>query len=213
MTNSMSKKQLETQFGPIRQIGYIVPDIEEAIKTWNEKYGVGPFLLTRNASPLANAFYRGKPSEKVVLNIAFAYIGDLQLELIEQVNDVPSMYKEALTDPKRKRLHHYAVCVEDFPSSYKHSMENGFAAIVDAGFDGLARMSYIEMKDNPKLILEVIEWNDITRPYFDGIKKLVDNANPNQLIHEFKLSQVTPIGAVLKLGSKYLVKKLFGLGG
>ena len=38
---------------------------------------------TRNASPLSNAYYRGQKAPSNRVNIAFAYIGDMQLEVIE----------------------------------------------------------------------------------------------------------------------------------
>jgi hypothetical protein len=36
---------------------------------------------TRNASPIVNARYHGKPSGKAMLNIGFSYFGDVQLKL------------------------------------------------------------------------------------------------------------------------------------
>lgn len=200
---------LPAVFGPVRQVAYIVPDIDAAMDSWHRQMGVGPFVVARNAKPLANAYYRGKPAEDVVLHIAFAYLGEIQLELIEPVNDVPSMYREAM-ERGNHGLHHYAVCVEDFPQAYNYALDNGFNAVVDAGFDGLARMSYVESAEIPGLILEVIQWNDLTRPYFEGIEKLVANADPAQLAHEFKLNQLTPVGPALKLAGKFLWQKVTG---
>ncbi len=200
---------LSSKYGPIKQVAYVVPDLDKAIESWHKQFGIGPFVVARNASPLANAKYRGQPSGKIVLDLAFAYIGDVQLELIEQVNDTPSMYKEAVARGYHS-LHHYGVCVEDFPGVYRDAMANGFTAVVDAGFDGIARMSYVESEEIPGLILEIIEWNSLTKPYFESIKQLVDDADPAQLIHEFDLAKLTPIGPALKQVGKFLVNKLLG---
>lgn len=207
--NSATLPKLPDVFGPIRQVAYIVPDIDQAMRSWQKQLGAGPFVVARQAKPLANAFYRGKPCEEVVLNIAFAYMGDIQLELIELVNDVPSMYKEAI-ERGAYSLHHYGVCVDDFPKAYNYALDNGFTAVVDAGFDGLARMSYVESEEIPGLILEVIQWNDLTRPYFEGIEQRVRSADPAQLVHEFKLSELTPVGQMLKLAGKFVWLKLTG---
>ncbi|MCY4428598.1 MAG: VOC family protein [Halieaceae bacterium] len=183
--------ELPAIFGPAKQIAYMVEDIDAAIEHWNTAWGVGPFLLTRNALPLGNAYYRGEKAEPARINIAFAYVGDMQLELIELIGDTPSLYKEAL-DRRQTGVHHYAVCVDDFPAAYNWALDNGFDAAVDAGVDGLARMSYVE---NPEtgLILEVVQWNALTRPYFDGLEQMVKSADKEQLIHPFSLADLTPV--------------------
>ena len=52
--------ELPAIMGPAKQIAYMVDDIDAAIKHWHDEYGVGPFLVTRNATPLSNAYYRGE---------------------------------------------------------------------------------------------------------------------------------------------------------
>ena len=200
--------ELPSVMGPARQIAYMVNDIDQAVRHWNTEYGVGPFLVTRNAAPLTNAFYRGEKAQRTRVNIAFAYVGDMQLELIELIGDTPGLYKEAL-DRGQYGVHHYAVCVEDFAAAYNWALDNGYDAVIDSGVDGLARMSYME---NPAsgLTLEVIEWNPLTRPYFNGLEKLVKSADKGQLIHEFELSDITPKGAVFGQLIKFSLKKLFG---
>lgn len=194
-------------FGPARQIAYIVDDIDEAMATWHGRYGIGPFLVTRNAAPLSNAYYRGEKAQEARVHIAFAYVGDMQLELIQLLGDTPSLYKEAV-DRKQTDVHHYAVLVDDFPGAYDYALDNGFVAVVDSGVDGLARMSYMENDDG--LILEVIEWNAMTRPYFNGLESRVKSADGRQLVHEFKLSELTPKLALPLALMKFALKKLFG---
>ena len=194
--------------GPAKQIAYMVDNIDGAMKHWHEEYGVGPFLVTRNAVPLSNAYYRNQKAQTTRVNIAFAYVGEMQLELIELIGDTPGLYKEAL-DRQRYGVHHYAVLVDNFPRAYSWALDNGFDAVIDAGIDGLARMSYME---NPHsgLILEVIEWNSLTRPYFNVIEKMVKSADAKQLVHEFKLPDITPKTAAFLGVLKFGVKKLFG---
>jgi hypothetical protein len=118
------------------------------------------------------------------------------------------LYKEAL-DRQNYGVHHYAVLVDDFPEAYNWALDHGFDAVIDSGVDGLARMSYMEDPDKG-LILEVIEWNGLTRPYFEGIEKLVKSADKNQLVYEFKLDDITPKVAVFAQLTKFAIKKLFG---
>jgi hypothetical protein len=48
-------------FGPIRQNGYVVRDIEAALKHWTTVLGVGPFFYMERAR-IADFQYTGQPS-------------------------------------------------------------------------------------------------------------------------------------------------------
>lgn len=175
------------RFGAIRQTAYIVADIEAAIEAWGRQMNVGPFALCREIAPLAGASYRGVPTGDVVMNVAFAYVDDLQLELIEQVNDTPSMYLEAI-EARGYGHHHYGFCVPDFDAAYQQAVPDDFEAIVEAGVPGYARMSYIQSRTIPGLVCEVIEWNALTRPYFDGMQEFLSRVDDARSIHEIDLA-------------------------
>src|ERR1700754_1161397 len=81
-------------FGPVRQNGYVVRDIEAAMKHWIEVMQVGPFFYFPTVKVEEFTYY-GKPSD-VQLSIALANSGSLQIELIQQRNDAPSMYRDYL---------------------------------------------------------------------------------------------------------------------
>ena len=177
---------LDSLFGPIRQIAFVVSDIDQAIESWHKQMGIGPFAVVRNSKPLNGSRYRGEPSGEIVLNMAFAYIDNIQLELIEQVNETPSMYQEA-AGRDYWGAHHYAVCVEDFEAAHQHAINNGFTEVMNAGAPGYAQMAYVESEQIPGLMLEIIEWNDLTRPYFDGIADFLATRDPSTLKHRYKL--------------------------
>jgi len=77
------------------------------------------------------------------------------------------------------------------------------------GFDGLARMSYVE-NDAAGVIIEMVEWNDLTRPIFDGIYAKWKKIGATHEIVDFDLQAMTPKGAVLKSLGRFLVKKFTG---
>ena len=185
---------LSPLFGPVRQTAYLVADIESAIEDWGRQMRIGPFALCRGIAPLTGATYRGKTSGEVVMNVAFAYIGDLQLELIEQINDTPSMYREAI-DQRGYGHHHYGFCIEDFDSAYATAVADDFEAVVDTGVPGVARMSYVESKTVPGLVCELIQWNNFTRPYFDGMHAFLSEADDRKLVHELDLQSLVTGGA------------------
>jgi Glyoxalase/Bleomycin resistance protein/Dioxygenase superfamily len=195
-------------YGTARQVAYIVEDVDAAMKRWHDEHGVGPFLVCRNAAPLVNAYYRGCKARRTPIDVAFAYVGDMQLELIAPVDDTPSMYKEA-RDRDQTSVHHYAVLVHDFATVYDRALDGGAVALVDAGIDGLARMSYLEDPETG-LILEVIERNAVTLPYFDELERRVKSAPKEPYVHALNLNELAPKGAVLSQTTKFVGKWLTG---
>ncbi len=85
-------------FGPIRQNGYVVRDIEAAMTHWSTVLGVGPWFYTAHA-PIQDFMYRGTRSDPDVA-IALANSGPLQIELIQQHNDGGGALDERRYPPK-----------------------------------------------------------------------------------------------------------------
>jgi catechol 2,3-dioxygenase-like lactoylglutathione lyase family enzyme len=82
-------------FGAGRQIGYVVHDIERAMAHWSEVLGVGPWFYKAEIDTTEFRYF-GKPSAFPQLSIALANSGNLQIELIQQRNDAPSLYLDSL---------------------------------------------------------------------------------------------------------------------
>ena len=83
-------------FGEIRQIAFVVKDIDEAMEYWADTLGIGPFYVKRKIK-LSEFRYRGKESVSPTISIALANSGFIQIELVQQHNDVPSIYKEFMS--------------------------------------------------------------------------------------------------------------------
>ena len=82
-------------FGEIRQLAFIVTDIDAAMRYWAGTLGVGPFFIKRRIA-FSNFIYRGNPSPSPSVSIALANSGFIQIELIQQHDDAPSIYKDYL---------------------------------------------------------------------------------------------------------------------
>ena len=114
---------MSRRFGPVRQNGYVVRDIEAAMAHWSGVTGVGPWFYTERA-PIHHFEYRGRPYE-IHLSIALTNSGPLQLELIQQRNDAPSLYREFL-DAGQEGLQHIAYWTEHFDADRARALEAGF---------------------------------------------------------------------------------------
>src|ERR687888_391518 len=81
-------------FGDLIQNGYVVRDIEAAMRHWIEVLGVGPWFYIEHLA-VPDFTYKGQPSP-VDVSLALANSGPLQVELIQQRNDAPSLYRDFL---------------------------------------------------------------------------------------------------------------------
>jgi len=84
---------VEHDLGPVMQNGFVVDDVPAAIEHWARILHVGPFFVFERV-PFKEVWYRGQPAGDIDLTVAIAYSGDLQIELVHQRNDVPSIYTD-----------------------------------------------------------------------------------------------------------------------
>jgi catechol 2,3-dioxygenase-like lactoylglutathione lyase family enzyme len=113
---------LRELWGPPGQIGYIVNELETAAQKWTDTIGIGPWRIFEHA-PFDSFDYNGEPSD-VDVGIALAFSGDVQIELIQQHNAAPSMYRELLDTYGEGAQH---ICF--YPDDYNAAV----AAATDAG--------------------------------------------------------------------------------
>lgn len=127
-------------FGPVRQLGYVVHDIEKAMKHWTANLGIGPFVYFPRVG-MSDFKYRGQPYD-IELSIALANDGDIQVELIQQRNNAPSVY---LDDLKRygEVLHHTSAWTTNFDAELSRILDAGHKPIQEARI-GDNRLAYFE---------------------------------------------------------------------
>ena len=202
------RPRLPEQFGRIQQVAYVVENIEEAARYWRDQEGVAPFLMCRNISPFTKGSFRGSPCSDVIINVGFSYIRGMQLELIEVCSPPPSIYHEAL-ESYGLNVHHYAVHTSTFSRTYRWALENGYKAVLESGIDGLARMSYLE-HDNHDFVIELIELNSLTHPYFEGIENRWNELDPSDGNADLDIMKLTKRSLVFRSLLKLAAKSMLG---
>lgn len=153
---------MSRHLGEIRQNGFVVRDIQAAMKHWTEVLGIGPFLYLEDAS-LADFHYRGSPSEARA-SLAFAHAGRLQIELIQPLNEAPSMYRDFLDD-NREGLHHLGYLVDGYEGVVQGCLDRGWV-IGQSGSVGGVAFTYFDTESHPGTIIEVIEGTDLARGFY-----------------------------------------------
>ena len=109
--------------GPVFQYAYFVEDIASAAAGWAATVGAGPFFVA--AHHRADRFtYRGTDVEADV-SYAFGYSGGAQIQLIEQHDELPSIYRD-LYPTGVFGFHHVAMLVEDYAGERQRLLDAGF---------------------------------------------------------------------------------------
>lgn len=137
--------------GPVMQIAFVPEDFDAAIRYWTQTMGVGPFFLLENIA-LENMRYRGSPSD-CVFTLALAYWGDMQVELIRQENDAPSIYKGA----EGGALHHTCVLTDDIAKARSIALAAGAEILVEAKVGDDGAVLYVDTGNGPGSIVEILQ--------------------------------------------------------
>jgi hypothetical protein len=143
--------------GPIRQIGYVVTDLDQALASWLE-LGVGPWFVVRDL-PM-RALYRGEACA-TTLSLAMANSGEMQVELIHQEDDTPSIFTEFL-DANGPGLHQLAYWTEDFDTTMQAVADAGWPVVWSGGEGFGVRFAYVEPPGSPAAVIEISELTEAT---------------------------------------------------
>lgn len=90
--------------GSYTQTSYVVRDIEAAAHKWTRATGAGPWFTL--APETRNSVYRGRPT-KARYQLALGFLGSSCLELIQPLDDEPSILSEIL-NLRGEGFHHVA---------------------------------------------------------------------------------------------------------
>lgn len=156
-------------FGSVTQNGYVVRDIDAAMKHWVEVLGVGPwYYMDRVETDWFR--HRGRDSA-VELSIALANSGDLQIELIQQRNDAPSMYREFL-DAGREGLQHMSYWTRDYQGLYDKALGLGYRIGHEGQIGGeQGRFAYFDTEGHPGTVIEISDISGSKGAFFEHIRR------------------------------------------
>jgi hypothetical protein len=136
--------------------------------------GVGPWLVMRGL-PM-HALYRGEPCQ-TTLSLALSNSGELQVELIQQEDDTPSIFTEFLAS-NGPGYHQLAYWAEDFEATMAAVEEAGWP-VVWSGGEGLGvRFAYVEPPNSPTLPAQIVEISELTESQA-GVATFIRDAAAN----------------------------------
>jgi Glyoxalase/Bleomycin resistance protein/Dioxygenase superfamily len=134
------------------QLAFVVDDLVAAARRWAEVHGVGPFFVFPRAK--VDARYRGRPSP-LEYQIAVSQAGPVQIELVHQHCDQPSVYRDIYARGQ-SGAHHLATVTDAFAATQAHYERLGYVAVTEL-HSGFGRVAYFDTTADLGLVTEVIE--------------------------------------------------------
>jgi methylmalonyl-CoA/ethylmalonyl-CoA epimerase len=157
-----------SELAPIMQLAFVPRDMQAALHYWTKVMGAGPFFSLPHIA-YKEVRYRGEPTN-IDFSVLLGYWGDMQIELIEQHCDSPSIYK-AWLDEGREGLHHVCILVDDIAEA-RAVFAAADASIEQEVFMDGAEAFYADTKGGPGTLVEVLR----PSPDFAGLFTLMRDA-------------------------------------
>ena len=154
--------------GNVYQIAYVVSNLHESALQWAKITGAGPFSLFENFE-FIEPEHNGQATELAV-SIALGFSGGLCVEIIEQHDERPSIYRDWVA-AKGYGLHHVAILEPDFPQAIAAYQEKGASCVFRAGFGDGTRLAYLDTRDTLGCYLEIVEFSDFVRDALGAMRE------------------------------------------
>jgi catechol 2,3-dioxygenase-like lactoylglutathione lyase family enzyme len=156
--------------GEIRQLGYVVEDIEAGMKYWTDVMGVGPWYYNPRV-PIKKYEFSGQIYE-VHNSVALANSGNIQVELIQTRDETPSMYKD-FKAAHGTGLQHVAFWTNTFDADLKKMLDKGYVVKMRGEVGENGRFVYFDKEYHPGTVIELSE---VLGPKGDLFKSIRESA-------------------------------------
>jgi len=131
----------------VAQTAFIVPDLHAPIDHWVTNCNAGPFfVLPHLLAP--GQVYRGEESRADV-TLAMGFAGHMLIELIQPLDDNPSVYKET-SDLRGYGFHHLGIACADVDATSADYQARGFAEAYRAAVPTGGEVVYLDDGSGPQ---------------------------------------------------------------
>lgn len=142
----------------IVQICILVPDLDQAMRNFHERFGIGPWSVYTYEKPFVpNMTRHGKPTD-YSSRIGLANVGNMRIELIQPTSG-DTVYSEHIKK-HGYGVQHLGILTENMAESLKEAERCGLAMTMDGsgfGLDGDGHYAYLDTEDLIGVTLELIE--------------------------------------------------------
>jgi len=169
-------------FGEVRQLGYVVRDIEAAIDHWTRVLGIGPFFYFPRIVAIETT-YRGQP-QPFEIAVALSQTGPMQIELMCQLDDAPSALRE-FTAAHGEGLHHLAYWTDAFDAKLGAARDAGYE-VWQSGAIGTRdnRFAYLATANHAGTVIELSEVSGVKGRLFAHIAQVAATWDGSQPVRK-----------------------------
>ena len=151
MEDNCNVQSSRVQAPQLLQVAFVVPDLEAAMAGYVNAMRVGPWFVRERFTP-PEARYRGRETG-LVMSVAFAWRDELMLELVQQHDDSPSVFRDVV-EKGGHGLHHFGMAAADYDAALAAHLAQGWRVVFSANPSG--RLAMLERDGFPHL-LELLE--------------------------------------------------------
>lgn len=142
-------------FTKVIQIAFVVRDLDAAVRTYSEVYGIGPWKISEINSKTVKDLYKHDNRTDFSYRVAMCDIGDLEWELVQPLDD-GSIYSDFLKD-KGPGLHHVAFATDDYDKAGDAMRAGGKQVLSSGNWDGL-QFAHFDTEDDLGFVLELFKF-------------------------------------------------------
>lgn len=142
--------------GSVMQYAFVVEDIEAAILHYVDALGIGPWFVIGPFVP-PEGTYRGKPTD-IEISLAMAFSGHTMIELIQQHDTKPSVYRETI-ERTGYGFHHFATISGSFEKDLARYRKRGLKVAFTDTVLG-SRIAYFDTTSFLPGMTEIVEWGE-----------------------------------------------------
>jgi len=129
----------------IFQIAYVTADMDKALALFDREQGIKKFLVYESTTPV------DKKGNTATLKVAMAYVGDVQVEILQPVSGMTQVWKAKVPAPPGIVRHHHmgysAASLEELHALRDFHAKNGHGIAWEGGIEGVAEGLYIDTYD------------------------------------------------------------------
>ena len=152
----------ETSFGQpiggICQVAYVVEDLHQGMNDFAKKFNIGPWFYA-DEYVFKTVKHRGQPTE-MKIGLALAFSGHMCFELIQPLDDKPSVYREVI-DARGYGYHHLGLATRTYEKEVECYKQMGYVLAFEGSTPRSIRFAYFDTTADMPGMLEIIEFNDM----------------------------------------------------
>jgi len=147
----------EVKLPKISQVGIVVPDIGKAVRYYSKFLNIKPWFRSKTRSN--DVAFRGE-SFPLELDIALAFSGGMEIELIQMLTDRECIYSDIMKK-QGGGLHHIGIMVSDFDKKLGQMRAAGIGVIqsgvIKTVGGAVTKYAYMDTVSACGIISEIIE--------------------------------------------------------